>query len=56
MLGDLQELGTFGFKGEALSSLCVLAEVEVVTHTADETVAHRLQYDAEGTRVSTASA
>ena len=44
---------TFGFRGEALNLLCALAEVEVVTRTADAMVAHKLQYDAEGTLVWT---
>lgn len=33
-----QELSTFGFRGEALSSLCALAELSVVTRTADQEV------------------
>jgi len=35
---DLDEVGTFGFRGEALSSLCALADITVITCTdTDET-------------------
>lgn len=51
-----QELGTFGFRGEALSSLCALAEVAVVTRTADMAAAVRLAYDQAGAVLSQASA
>ena len=33
---DLQFLSSFGFRGEALSSLCALADVSVTTRTAGE--------------------
>lgn len=40
---------TFGFRGEALSSLCAVAgEVSVVTRTAEEEVGVRLAYDRHG--------
>lgn len=31
-----QELATFGFRGEALSSLCAVADVSIVTRTAEQ--------------------
>jgi len=43
-----QALGTFGFRGEALSSLCALAELSVVTRTASQDVGARLEYDHGG--------
>ena len=33
---DLTSLATFGFRGEALSSLCALCELSVVTRTEAE--------------------
>jgi hypothetical protein len=39
----LQELGTFGFRGEALSSLCAVADVSVVTRTTEQEVGVRLR-------------
>ena len=33
-----QDLHTFGFRGEALSSLCAVSEVAVITRTADQEV------------------
>lgn len=33
---DLESVTTFGFRGEALSSLCALSDVHVITATADE--------------------
>jgi hypothetical protein len=34
--GDLESLCSFGFRGEALSSLCALADLSVVTRTSDQ--------------------
>ncbi|KAJ4847438.1 hypothetical protein Tsubulata_030681, partial [Turnera subulata] len=45
---DLQSLVTFGFRGEALSSLCVLGELTVETRTKDEAVATHLTFDRSG--------
>ncbi|KAL6047021.1 Mismatch repair endonuclease pms2 [Balamuthia mandrillaris] len=46
---DLETVSTFGFRGEALSSLCALASPLVVcTRTKDQTVGTQLTYDAEG--------
>jgi len=35
---DPKALHTFGFRGEALSSLCAVSELAVVTRTADQEV------------------
>jgi len=45
---DLLSVHTFGFRGEALSSLCALADVSICTRTKDEPVAARLVYDHSG--------
>ena len=37
-----------GFRGEALSSLCALADVSVLTCTENETVGTFLEYDKNG--------
>lgn len=33
---DLESLRTFGFRGEALSSLCAVSELHIITSRADE--------------------
>ncbi|XP_065861318.1 DNA mismatch repair protein PMS1 [Euphorbia lathyris] len=45
---DLQSLTTFGFRGEALSSLCALGELTVETRTKNESVATHLAFDRSG--------
>ena len=40
---DLAALASFGFRGEALSSLCALGDVSVVTRTAQQEVGVRLR-------------
>ncbi|XP_047171306.1 DNA mismatch repair protein PMS1 isoform X2 [Vigna umbellata] len=49
---DLQSLTTFGFRGEALSSLCALGELTVETRTASEPVATHLTFNNSGVLVS----
>lgn len=44
----LQSLGTFGFRGEALSSLCAVSDLSVVTRTPEQEVGVRLSYDHMG--------
>ena len=51
----MQDLSTFGFRGEALSSLCALADVSVVTRTADGAAGVRLTYDHAGKLTGTAA-
>jgi DNA mismatch repair protein PMS2 len=45
---DLTSIGTFGFRGEALSSLCALSDLTVVTRSSSQEVATRIEYDANG--------
>ena len=46
---DISRLETFGFRGEALSSLCAISEsVTIITRTKDQSVATKLQYDRSG--------
>ncbi|XP_004534945.1 mismatch repair endonuclease PMS2 isoform X1 [Ceratitis capitata] len=45
---DLQSVDTFGFRGEALSSLCALADLVVVTRHAAHDVGVRIELDHEG--------
>lgn len=49
---DLQSLTTFGFRGEALSSLCALGDLTVETRTKNEVVATHLTFDHSGVLVS----
>jgi DNA mismatch repair protein PMS2 len=51
---DLSELQTFGFRGEALSSLCALSRFSVVTCTQEELPrANRLEFETSGKLKST---
>ena len=52
----LQEVSTFGFRGEALSSLCALASIAVTTRTAHSTPAHRLTFSHTGELLSSVPA
>lgn len=54
--GDLQDLATFGFRGEALSSLCAVSDVSIVTRTVEQTAGVKLIYNHEGLITSQATA
>uniref|UniRef100_A0A0D9VHR0 DNA mismatch repair protein S5 domain-containing protein n=1 Tax=Leersia perrieri TaxID=77586 RepID=A0A0D9VHR0_9ORYZ len=45
---DLESVATFGFRGEALSSLCALGRLTVETRTKDEPVGTRLEFAHSG--------
>ena len=45
---DLQTLASFGFRGEALSSLCAVSELMVTTRTAGDVTGSRVTYDSAG--------
>ena len=51
--GDLTSVSTFGFRGEALSSLCALSHLSVVSRTDDDATATEVDYDADGSVAST---
>ncbi|XP_046352551.2 mismatch repair endonuclease PMS2-like isoform X1 [Haliotis rufescens] len=52
--GDLVGVETFGFRGEALSSLCALSKLSVVTCHEEASVGTRLEFDHHGTLCSRA--
>lgn len=56
LLYSLQEVSTFGFRGEALSSLCALATITITTRTPSTNPAQRLTYDHTGSLMGTAPA
>ena len=46
---DLEKVLTFGFRGEALSSLCALAQLTVITATKEQApMGVKLEYDCNG--------
>ncbi|KYQ92674.1 MutL DNA mismatch repair protein [Tieghemostelium lacteum] len=45
---DLLTLHTFGFRGEALSSLCALCNVSITTRSQSESIATKLIFDSAG--------
>ncbi|XP_015593968.1 mismatch repair endonuclease PMS2 [Cephus cinctus] len=45
---DLTEVDTFGFRGEALSSLCALADLSIVTKHSSSVHAYKLEFDRNG--------
>ncbi|KAI7904845.1 uncharacterized protein BX663DRAFT_469940 [Cokeromyces recurvatus] len=50
---DLEKVLTFGFRGEALSSLCALSQLTVITATKDQApMGIKLEYDRNGILIS----
>lgn len=45
---DLETVNTFGFRGEALSSLCALSEMQIVTKHHSDHIATKLKLDHRG--------
>ena len=53
---DLESVTTFGFRGEALSSMCgICGEFTVTTRTLDDACGTKIEYDAEGNVVRTSA-
>ena len=53
VFSDLESVQSFGFRGEALSSLCAIGDgITVSTRTAAQTIATKLVYDKNGVLVS----
>jgi DNA mismatch repair protein PMS2 len=46
---DVHSVDSFGFRGEALSSLCAVAQLSINTRVASQTVGNRLTFDHHGT-------
>eukprot|EP00890_Picochlorum_soloecismus_P003715 jgi/Picsp_1/4344/NSC_01850-R1_dna mismatch repair protein len=53
---DLEGIATFGFRGEALSSLCSISHVSVVTRVEGEECGSKLEYGSNGSLVSEVAA
>ncbi|KAJ8915847.1 hypothetical protein NQ315_004660 [Exocentrus adspersus] len=49
---DLANIGTLGFRGEALSSLCALSDLVVITKHSTADLATKISYDKHGNIVS----
>ncbi|XP_051937878.1 PMS1 protein homolog 1 [Hippocampus zosterae] len=49
---DLELLQTYGFRGEALSSVCAVAEVAITTKTEDDDISTQYALNAQGSIVS----
>lgn len=53
VFSDLESVQSFGFRGEALSSLCAIGDgITVSTRTANQAIATKLVYDRNGVLVS----
>ena len=46
--GDLEELETYGFRGEALGSLCAVSTVTIATKTKEDAVSKLYTLDQQG--------
>ena len=49
---DLAQISSYGFRGEALHSICSIATLEISSRTADEEVGARHSFDRDGNLVS----
>lgn len=51
--GDIDTSSLFGFRGEALSSLCAMSELTIITCPMNETCGYKLNYDRMGKLTNT---
>ncbi|CAF1271135.1 unnamed protein product [Rotaria sordida] len=49
---DLENVNTYGFRGEALSSICIYADVTIITRHASASIGTKLVFDGEGQAIS----
>ncbi|CAF4053342.1 unnamed protein product [Rotaria sp. Silwood2] len=49
---DLEHVNTYGFRGEALSSICIYADVTIITRHASASIGTKLVFDGEGQVIS----
>ena len=52
---DVATVSTFGFRGEAMSSLCAVSQISVTTRTTQQEVGMKLTYDHQGNLTGAAS-
>lgn len=45
---DLKSIATFGFRGEALSSICTISNLKMITKYKDDVIAYEVEYDERG--------
>ena len=45
---DIEEVKTYGFRGQALAALCSLAKLEIWTRKSGEKVGKKVKYDENG--------
>ncbi|CAF4015349.1 unnamed protein product [Rotaria sp. Silwood2] len=49
---DLEHVNTYGFRGEALSSICIYADVTIITRHESASIGTKLVFDGEGQVIS----
>ncbi|XP_070588036.1 PMS1 protein homolog 1 isoform X1 [Erythrolamprus reginae] len=49
---DLESLNTYGFRGEALSSICSISQISITTRTADDDFSTQYSFDTSGHIIS----
>lgn len=49
---DLEAIQTFGFRGEALSSICNISHLKIITRTANQPFSYEAEFDSSGNVIS----
>jgi hypothetical protein len=49
---DLASVQTYGFRGEALNSLCLMSDLTIGTSSTNDSIGNELKYDKQGNLVS----